>query len=235
MSPRSIVLSVSLVALTGSLLAAEGKHPSNAASGPMAEATSAASIKTIDGFKVERLYSVPPEQQGSWVSLTHDNKGRLITSDQYGKLYRVTPGSSEADTKVEPIDIEVGMAQGLLYAFDSLYVMVNSTKPKNQGLWRLQDTDGDDKFDKTEHLRHLKGGGEHGPHAIVLSPDGKSLYVCAGNHTHPTEFESTLVPPNFEEDQLLPRMWDAGGHAVGKVAPGGWIANVSPDGSEWKL
>jgi putative heme-binding domain-containing protein len=34
---------------------------------------------------------------------------------------------------------------------------------------------------------------------------------------------------------LLPRMWDAGGHAVGKMAPGGWIAKVSPDGKEWEL
>lgn len=199
------------------------------------ESTPATAIKAPDGFKVERLYSVPPEKQGSWVSLTHDHKGRLITSDQYGKLYRVVPGTDESTTQVEAIDIEVGMAQGLLYAFDSLYVMVNGRKKENQGLWRVRDTDGDDKFDEAEHLRHLVGGGEHGPHAIVLSPDGKSLYVCAGNHTDPPEFENKLVPPNYEEDQLLPRMWDAGGHAVGKMAPGGWIAKVSPDGSEWTM
>ena len=239
MRQRSLVLlhtvSLSFFALSGNLLAAEGKSPTEASPQPVADATSAESIKVIDGFKIERLYSVPSEEQGAWVSLTHDNKGRLITSDQYGKLYRVTPGTGEADTKVEPIDAGVGMAQGLLYAFDSLYVMVNGRKPENQGLWRLQDTNGDDTFDKVEHLRHLKGGGEHGPHAIVLSPDGKSLYVCAGNHTDPTDFQSSLVPPNYEEDQLLPRMWDAGGHAVGKVAPGGWVANVTPDGSSWTL
>lgn len=199
------------------------------------EATPAEAIQAPEGFRVERLFSVAPQIEGSWVSLTHDNRGRLITSDQYGRLYRVTTGASEADTVVEPIDIEVGMAQGLLYAFDSLYVMVNGTKADKQGLWRVRDTDGDDKFDTAEHLRHLKGGGEHGPHAVILAPDGKSLYVCAGNHTDPTEFDHTLVPRNWQEDQLLPRMWDAGGHAVGKMAPGGWIAQVSPDGSEWTL
>lgn len=201
---------------------------------PKAESTPAEAIKTLDGFKVERLHSVQKDQ-GSWVSLTHDDKGRLITSDQYGKLYRVTPGANETDTKIEPLNVEVGMAQGLLYAFDSLYVMVNGNKPEKQGLWRLTDADGDDTFERVEHLRHLKGGGEHGPHAIVLSPDGKSLYVCAGNHTDPTEFQGSVVPLNFQEDQLLPRMWDAGGHAVGKMAPGGWVAKVTPDGKNWTL
>ncbi len=202
---------------------------------PRPQATPPEAIRVPEGFRVERLYSVPSQEQGSWVSLTPDPKGRLITSDQYGKLYRVTPGATEAETRVEPLEIEVGMAQGLLYAFDSLYVMVNGTKPERQGLWRVRDTDGDDKFDSAEHLRRLDGGGEHGPHAIVLSPDGQSLYVCAGNHTNPPEFEQSLVPRNWQEDQLLPRMWDAGGHAVGKMAPGGWIARVDPDGRNWTL
>ena len=50
------------------------------------------------------------------------------------------------------------MAQGLCYAFDSLYVMVNSMRkktaeaPNGSGLYRLRDTDGDDKFDKLDRL-----------------------------------------------------------------------------------
>ena len=43
------------------------------------------------GFKVDLIYNVPRDTQGSWVNLAVDPKGRLITSDQYGKLYRVTP------------------------------------------------------------------------------------------------------------------------------------------------
>ena len=203
---------------------------------PAPESTPASAIKVLDGFKVERLHSVSPEERGSWVSMTHDPKGRLIVSDQYGKLYRITPGADEASTKVETFDnIEAGMAHGLLYAFDSLYMMVSEGKAERKGLWRVTDTDGDDKFDTVKQLRQLNGGGEHGPHAIIPSPDGKSLYVCAGNHTDPPTFEKSLVPRNYEEDQLLPRMWDAGGHAVGKVAPGGWIAKVNPDGTEWTL
>ena len=41
-----------------------------------------------EGFEVERLYSVPKEDFGSWVVLCEDDKGRLIAGDQYGSLYR---------------------------------------------------------------------------------------------------------------------------------------------------
>jgi hypothetical protein len=50
-------------------------------------------IKVKKDYKIELLYSVPREKQGSWVNLCVDPKGRLITSDQYGKLYRITPPS----------------------------------------------------------------------------------------------------------------------------------------------
>ena len=54
-------------------------------------ATPVSLIKAKKDFKVELLYSVPPKTQGSWVSMCVDPKGRLIASDQDGKLYRVTP------------------------------------------------------------------------------------------------------------------------------------------------
>ncbi|MCA9048212.1 MAG: c-type cytochrome [Planctomycetaceae bacterium] len=204
---------------------------------PEPQATPVAEIRVPEGFRVELLHSVRAEEHGSWVSMTTDDQGRLIVSDQYGKLQRVTVPAigSDATPKIETINVEIGMAQGLLYAFNSLYVMVNGTDGEKQGLYRVTDTNGDDQFDHVEHLRKIDGGGEHGPHAVIAAPDGKSLYVCAGNHTLPTEFKSSRVPQNWGEDQLLPRMWDAGGHAVGKLAPGGWIAKVSPDGRDWEL
>ena len=204
---------------------------------PVPSATAVSDMKVAEGFAVELLYSVPGDTMGSWVCMTPDPKGRLIVSDQYGKLYRVTPPAvGTKDTiKIETINVDVGMAQGLLCAFDSLYVMTNSSDEPRVGLHRIRDTNGDDEYDTAEHLRVLKGGNEHGPHAIILSPDKKSLYVCCGNHTPPTDFSSSRVPQIWNEDQLLPRMWDAGGHAVGVMAPGGWIAQVSPDGQDWQL
>ncbi len=71
----------------------------------------------------------------------------------------------------------------MLWAFDSLYVVVNTGGKFASGLYRVRDTNGDDVLDKVEQLRKLEGNGEHGPHAVVLAPDGKSLYVVAGNGT----------------------------------------------------
>ena len=53
-----------------------------------------------------------------------DPKGRLIVSDQYGGLYRATPPAvgSSGKLKLEKINVDIGEAQGLLWAFDSLYV-----------------------------------------------------------------------------------------------------------------
>lgn len=204
---------------------------------PVQEATSVDKIRIAEGFKIERIYNVPITDQGSWVSLTSDEKNRLIASDQYGKLYRITPpaiGSDEAPV-VELIDVNLGMCQGLLCAFDSLYAVVNGDAGQGAGLYRVRDTNGDDVYDEVTLLRKIEGGGEHGPHAVILSPDGKSLFVCGGNHTKIPNPERSRVPRNWDEDQLIPSMPDAGGHAVGIRAPGGWICKTDPDGKEWEL
>lgn len=200
-------------------------------------ATPVASLKVAKGFQVELLYTVPKEQQGSWVAMCADPKGRLIVSDQYGKLYRITPPpvGTTAEPKVEPINVEIGMAQGLLYAFDSLYVMCANDKPYARGLYRVRDTNGDDQFDEVKLLRGLEGGGEHGPHAILLSPDGKSLTIVAGDATALTKMDSSRVPLIWSEDHLLPRLWDGNGFMKGVLAPGGWIAKTDPEGKTWEL
>lgn len=192
-----------------------------------------AQLNLPEGFEIKRLYDVPDEQ-GSWVSMTVDPEGRLISSDQYGKLYRTTLNDRGVQ-KVEPIAVATGRAHGLLCAFDSLYVMSHAGDGQPSGLYRVQDTNGDDQYDTVTLLRKFKGGGEHGPHAVILSPDKKSLYVCGGNHTEIPDPESSRVPRNWQEDQLLPRMWDAGGHAVGKLAPGGWICKTDPEGKSFEL
>ncbi|QNN24542.1 c-type cytochrome [Planctomycetales bacterium ZRK34] len=191
-------------------------------------------IKIAEGFKVELLYSVPNDEQGSWVAMCVDPKGRLITSDQYGKLYRVTPPAVGADDapQIQPLDINVGTAQGLVCVGNSLYIIASQ---KDQGLYRAQDTNGDGQYDKVDLLRKLSGGGEHGPHAVLLGPDGKSLYIFAGNHTKLTEIDNSLPPRHWDEDHLLPRMWDARGHARGILAPGGWVARTDLEGKTWTL
>ncbi len=211
-------------------------------------------LKLLSGFKAEHLYSPGDRKEGSWVAMTFDDKGRLITADQYGALYRLklAPiGSKNLTPEIERLKIhtgekvadsiiQMGFAQGLLYAFNSLYVMVNHTKDKEfergTGLYRLQDTDNDDQYDKITLLKSLSGEpGEHGPHSIVLSPDGKSLYVIAGNHTDLPEMDSYRLPKVWENDNLFPQIKDPRGHANNRGAPGGWIAHIDPEGKNWEL
>jgi len=132
-----------------------------------------------------------------------DPKGRLIVSDQNGGLFRVTPppiGDSKTPTLVEKIPADIGEAQGLLWAFNSLYVMVNKGGKYEHGLYRVRDTDGDDQLDQVTMLQKFSGGGEHGPHAILLSPDGKSLVVVVGNQTKLVDFKTSRVPVRWGED-----------------------------------
>ncbi len=200
------------------------------AAGPEAapQATPAEKVRVKEGFKVELLHSVPKAVQGSWVALGVDPKGRLIASDQDKLgLWRVTPKADGVD--VEKIDVPVSGAQGFVWAFGALYANVNG---RGSGLWRITDTDNDDKLDKAEHLIPLQGGGEHGPHAVILTEDGKGLYVVAGNHTEVPELTGSALPTNWKEDLLLPRQWDAKGHARNRYAPGGYIFRTTPDGKE---
>ncbi|HKI37861.1 MAG TPA: beta-propeller fold lactonase family protein [Gemmataceae bacterium] len=212
-------------------------------------ATPGESLKVAKDFKAELLYSVPKEAQGSWVNMTADPKGRLIVSDQYGPLYRITPppiGGKAEDTKVEQLNLPLGGAHGLLWAFDSLYVMVNEdVKFKGdkgeehhprRGLWRVRSGDGGDTFEKPEFLHEVNGSGEHGSHAILPGPDGKSLYIVCGNMTQMMKpLDASRVPKLWGEDHLLPRMPDGNGFMRGVLGPGGCIYKTDPDGKRWEL
>ncbi|MGI8980493.1 MAG: c-type cytochrome [Pirellulaceae bacterium] len=198
-------------------------------------ATTEENIKPIAGFKVELLYSVPKDEQGSWVSMTPDPKGRLIVSDQYGSLYRVTPGKDRESTKVEKLEVEIGEAHGMLHVGAALYVVNNEGQKYKRGLYRVTDTNGDDQYDKVELLKAIDGGGEHGPHAVRLGPDGK-LYLVAGNFTKPPEgYASNSPHRNWAEDQLLLRNPDGGGHDPHIFSPAGWVARCDLDGKNWEL
>lgn len=220
-------------------------------------ATPPEKIRLPEGFEIELLYSVPREQQGSWVAMCQDDSGRLIVSDQYGGLYRFAvpgpgkkldasqieqitwsaekAGSKEQPTKAQAKLPNIGHAQGLCYAFDSLYVVVNSrSSATGSGVFRLRDTDGDDQFDKIDTIKSLSAtGGEHGPHAILPSPDGDHLYVVMGNQTKlPEDYTHSRVPEVWAEDQLFPSLQH---FMVGAEAPLGHIAKIDPEGETWEV
>ena len=207
-------------------------------------ATDPSEIHVPPGFKVELLYTVPKAEQGSWVSMTVDKKGRLLCGDQYGAIYRLTPPPIGTGGKavIEKLDTKIGGAHGLLYANDSLYVMLNEkgapeAKGLTSGLYRLKDMDGDDHFAEPVLLSECNGGGEHGPHSMQLAPDGKSIFFNCGNHTKlPVNLAISRAAMNsWDEDHILPRMWDGIGHARGITAPGGYICKTDADGKKVEL
>ena len=199
------------------------------------ETTPVDTMKALPGFTIDLVYDVPQEEQGSWVNLCAAPDGRLIASDQYGALYWVTPKADSEATQVEAMDLKIGFAQGLLWAFDSLYVMTNSRDRYGSAFYRCTDTDGDGQLDDVKKLISFKGGGsEHGPHAIVLTEDGEGLYLVLGNQTELCEITSSRVPEVWGEDILTPRIYGKG-FMRDKLAPGGYVLRVTPDGERREL
>lgn len=179
-----------------------------------------------------RLLEVP-RSLGSWVSLTAGPAGELYAGAQGGGLFRVTPARAAGETStIERVPVTIGGTHGLLWFRDSLYAVVNG---KQSGLYRLTDTDGDRQLDRVELLMALEGEGEHGPHSVVVAPDGVNLLVVAGNQTKLPELAGSRVPRNWAEDRLLPRLDDPNPYWEGHSPPGGWICQVDPDGKRWEL
>ncbi len=182
---------------------------------------------------------MPWDTQGSWVNLGLDGKNRLIASDQFGPLYRFpapAPGQHLDPADIEEIPAKIKAVNGMLWAFDSLYVGVNDYEDSSKsGLYRLTDSDGDDHLDQVELLRQISARGDHGVHAVKLAPDGKSIFLICGNNAEPTPADLYRVSNNWGEDHLLPRMPDGRGHNRHRLAPGGIIYKISPGGAHWEV
>ena len=186
-------------------------------------------ITAPEGFVVEPVYTVPKEQ-GSWVSMATDPQGRIYASDQGGAgLYRMTVKESGPPI-VEKVSVDslekLSGAQGLLWAFDSLWFHRNGGH-----LYRLTDSNGDDKLDSMTEIPSTTGGGEHGNHALILTEDEKGIFVDSGNHSKLAAHTASRVQ-SWAEDLLLPRMPDSNGHANGIMAPGGWVTRLDPETNE---
>ena len=208
-------------------------------------ATPVTNIKTLPDFKVELLYSVPGGDQGSWVNLCTDDKGRIYASDQYGGLYRFAAPAAGQPLKasdIQKVPAEIRAVNGMLFAFGALYVGVNDYEKKvPSGVYRITDSNNDDMPDKVEMLREFDSGSDHGVHAILKTPDGKGLYLISGNNAVLKEGpkagtpDSSPVAKLWGDDHLLPRMPDGRGHNRHVMAPGGIVYRFTPDGKTFEI
>ena len=241
----AIALLAAALAPDASAQTAKAKKPKpkrSASVGPAIggnKATPVNRIKAAKGFKVELLYSVPGQDQGSWVNLCTDDKGRLLVSNQFGGLYRITPpaaGMPVETAHIEKVPADVRGVNGMVWAFGALYVGVNDYEQKMQsGVYRITDSDGDDQLDKVETIREIDSKSDHGVHALIPTPDGKSLFLITGNNAIPPGIaDSSPVRQVWGEDHLLPSFPDGRGHNRGVLAPGGIVYRLTPDGKTFE-
>ena len=129
------------------------------------------------GFQVELVYQVDKKKFGSWIAMAFDKKGNLTVSDQQkaGTFSIEIPKEGEKldESKIKKLNVASSL-YGMLYAFDHLYMMGNRQLTRAKVI-------PDGTLGPTEFLAEMAGGGEHGPHSIIVSPDGESIYVIAGN------------------------------------------------------
>lgn len=210
--------------------------------------TPPAEITVAPGFKIELLKSAT-KAEGSWVCMAIDGKGRLYISpqgkpegagfkndDAWGGLFRATLDGQGHIAQWEKVSLPVGDAMGMLWAFDSLYV--SGDGPEGRAIYRLKDSNADDALDAWTLFKKVPGGnGEHGAHALVLAPDGKSIYIVHGNSTPLIEGTAPDSPyRNYAEDDLLPRVMDPVATFFDKIkSPYGYVLRTDENGTKWEL
>ncbi len=182
-------------------------------------------VSAPPGFTVEIVHEASADE-GSWICMTRDDRGRILVSRENKPPLRLTPGASGRGFTGEPLDLPVKHAEGILHAHGSLYL--NGKGPEGSGLYRTAG-------EKTTLLRKYPGGGDHGQHGLTLGPD-RQIYLVNGNFTGlPGDLSPASPHRNWQEDLLLPRLWDANGHARGILAPGAYFVRMDPEGATWTL
>ena len=237
------VLSAGATPAPATVVARYGDQPWGSIFGELDDSARADIVRSIavpPGFICELVY-VPPASRGSIISMTADDAHqRIIVSPQRGKAFAITPcavGGLAADSTVAAIKPDIGEAHGLLAIDNDLFAVVSRGGPDEQGIWRLRDTNRDGTYDEKKLLASVaRDGGEHGPHQIVLAPDG-ALWIVGGNHCAPPDaaLEHSLLPKVWREDIAFDRIWDPNGHAIGVMAPGGWVVRTDREGAKWEL
>lgn len=190
-------------------------------------ATPATSVSVPPGFKVELLRSARADE-GSWISISFDDQGRLIVGRDKQGIARLTLSEAAEETRYELINNTLKHCRGVLYAHNSIYASATN----GEGIYRLRDTNGDDKYDEVKLLKSLdyRSRYGHGANQLVLGPD-KMIYAVLGNDIAlPEHTDPNSAYRNPQNDQLLPNPHDAGqDNRVGR------IIRFNPEGTSWHV
>src|ERR1051326_1652583 len=167
-------------------------------------ATAATQVVPLAGFAVDLVRSARPDE-GSWVAMTFDPRGRIIIAREDRGLLRLTLPASGLEARVETINTNLLECRGLLFAYDALYANANNSR----GLYRLRDTRGSDQFDEVTLLKSTPGGVGHGRNQLTLGPDGMIYSIHGDDVRLPPDGVAPNSPfAHYGEDRLLGAAWD---------------------------
>lgn len=183
-----------------------------------AAALNQAAFWTAPGFVISLVRQAQPDE-GSWISMAFDPRGRLTISREDKGLLRMTLDEQRSSIeRVETINSDLQECRGLLYAYDALYANANNSK----GMYRLRDTDGDDKLDEVRLVREFPGSTGHGRNDLALGADGLIYSIHGDAVDVPKENISDHTSP-FREARR------------GKNTREGHLLRTDRDGQQWEL
>ena len=141
--------------------------------------------------------SWPATRLGSLIAMTFNEFGHILASKEGGGLLLIYDANGDKiPESVRTYCDKVKNIQGILALNGDVFV--TGEGPDGPGLYRLADKDRDGILENVRTLVRFKCEvAEHGPHGLVLGPDGL-IYVMLGNHaTLDGELRKRQPAPRF--------------------------------------